>query len=445
MKEIIQLIIAALAMGTARADICEWEGDVRIWTAPVSWRIKRDYVQLCSNNSDGHMKWRYVCDSGWGENEAVIACKQLRYVGVRKTNKKDWYWTDEDEVVIDLNCENQNATRFLNCSFNVGMQSCNYVRGLKCEKCNNNSDCVSPGQCGDGRCRCVESCLNGGVCRVGICQCPVGLSGFQCETCNTSCENGGECNRIEWCECKQGYYGDSCESKECLYQCLNEGTCLSNGTCNCTVGYIGQYCENILNESRNISLPTSTEHVITLSNENDFTQTKTPVISIRKEEDTTHILTTNPGLDGIFTQGISSINLYAAGFSMMGVSSGVILVLCCCHFLVIVSFIFMRREKGCMFGRFNPHESFYEPSQTLVSSYYQIPMTHVAQFENIPNTEREKIMEKSGDEEYTEMKLVYDNRDIISEEIIKQINTEVRKKRKVLLLDQSVVCPNEAY
>ena len=425
----------------ATADICEDAGDVRIWTAPVIWRIRREYVQLCSTNSDGVMKWRYVCDSGWGENEAIIACRQLRYVGVRMTNRKDWYQTGEDEIVTDLNCENQNANGFSECYFTVSMQSCNYVRGLKCETCNSNSGCISPGQCNKGQCECVGPCLNGGVCRMGICQCPVGFSGVQCEKCNTSCMNGGECNTTGQCECKQGYYGEVCESKECSIECLNKGICLSNGTCQCTGGYYGQYCDNIINESENISLPTSTGQITTPWKENNLTQMKTTVITNGKEENTTHVITTNPGWEGINEFVIfSSIDVYAAGFIMMGVSSGIILVLCCCHFVVIVPFILIRRrQRKYKFERVNnPHEAFYEPSQTVVSSNYQIPLTQVAQFENLPNIEWEKYVEKGdNDEVYTEMKLIYDNRETIGEEVLKVINTEIRKERKVISLNQS--------
>ena len=436
MNGILLLLFVSVSLGVATVDICENEGDVRIWVAPVIWRIKREYVQICSNSSGGIMKWRYVCDSGWTRYEAMIACTQLGYVGVRRTNRRDWYYSVNDEIVTDLNCDNRNATSFSECSFDVSRQSCKYVRGLKCERCDDNSGCVS-GQCRDGQCECAGPCLNGAACRFGACECPVGFWGVQCEECNATCLNGGECSGVGQCACKQGYYGDACEFKECLDECLNNGTCLPNGTCKCSYGYKGEYCENVFDESAlttPLSLPTATEQVTTHWKENSSTQTKT---TVRNEESSTAlVLPTDPGLERIHNFLFpSKIDIYTAGFIMMAVSSGIILVLCCCHFLVIIPFMLMRRrQRRYKFVRVEPSDAFYEPSQTVVASNYQIPMTH----ENSPNTGIEKLMENSGDGEiYTEMKLIYDNREIIGQEVLKGINAEKRKKRRVLFLEQS--------
>ncbi|KAI6648041.1 Von Willebrand factor D and EGF domain-containing protein-like [Oopsacas minuta] len=409
----------------AMVDPCEREGDIRWWRGPVSWRNKENYLQLCTNNSIGEMEWRYVCDSGWGETEAKITCKQLGYIGVTKIYMRDWYEGIELESITDIYCYNQNATRLVECSFNVSVQSCIYVRGLKCEECKRDTDCESPGYCRTetGQCQCTELCLNGGVCRLGACQCVTGFTGLQCENCYNSCRNGSEC--------EEGYYGENCESKECLYECQNSGTCLSNGTCSCVFGYSGEFCEKSRNNTQINSTepitPTATEKTTTIPS--IISSTNTSITWSSKLDNTTDTPYTTPSM-GINLLIISGIDMYTAGWIMMALLAVIILVLCCCHFFILVPFLVMKgRERRSRLAIISTHEPFYESLQT-VASYYQIQTDHPQNNLSMNWRKSGVSMNTSGD--YTEMKLVYDNRDIMGEEVIKKINREMREKKRLL-------------
>lgn len=137
-------------------------------------------------------------------------------------------------------------------------------------------------------------CANRGTCKDDFenklrpCECETGKRGPHCEfdetrvpACNLECENGGECTRgvksyaeamfdgfwaqhdgkFQHCECPEGYYGLSCETKavQCgPHMCFNGGKCIQNVNangetmygCDCTVAaenglsHAGQFCQS---------------------------------------------------------------------------------------------------------------------------------------------------------------------------------------------------------
>ena len=405
MEKLILLCVCVIVTVLCNAqDACENHGDVRLWRGPLRWRKKQDYVQLCHNNSNGETEWRYVCDSGWGDNEATISCRQIGFVGVVKAKKPDWFPGSEMESITDLNCTSKNFSRLTECRFNVTSISCIYVRGLTCKKCRVDTDCDPTRQCNteSGKCE-----LEGDT----------GVNG-----------NGTECD--------EGYYGDHCELKECVHGCRNNGTCEPNGTCSCIVGYSGEFCG--INESENNTQfnktkspqspsPSTTEIKVTTSRttttlimtttSNSSNRTAIPSVAT-SEDKSTEITYTTTGAD-LFS--ISTLKIHTIGWITIAVSSVVILVLCCCHFFVIIPFLIMKRnERRAKFQFISTHEPFYESLQTVASDY-QTPLNH-STISNRRKSEAPVIY--SGD--YTEMKLVYDNRDIIGEEMVKKINAEKR-------------------
>ena len=396
MEKLVLLIgCVTLTVMCNAQNACESHGDVRLWRGPVRWRNKQEYVQLCFNNSNGETEWRYVCDSGWGDNEATISCRQIGFVGVVKVKKPDWYQGDEMESITGLNCTSKNVSRLTECRFNVTSISCIYVRGLKCEKCLTDTDCDSPSQCN------AES----------------GKCGFVCD---------------------EGYYGDHCGSKNCMHECRNNGTCEPNGTCSCLVGYSGEFC-GIDESENNITKPTTTTTTTTtlaLSTTKtelttstiaaERTTTTTPNISNRtttpsevKSEDKSTAITHTTASIELFS--VSTLSMHTVGWILVAVSSVVILVLCCCHFFVIIPFLIMKRnERRAKFEFKSTHEPFYESLQTVASDY-QTPLNHST---NTNWRKSEALVNNSGD--YTEMRLVYDNRDIIGEEMMRKIKAEKR-------------------
>ena len=402
MEKLIILFLCVIVTVLCNAqDACDTHGGVRLWRGPVRWRNKQDYIQLCHNNSNGETEWRYVCDSGWGDNEATISCRQIGFVGVVKVKKPDWFPGSEMESITGLNCTSKNISRLIECRFNVTSISCIYVRGLTCEKCHIDTDCDSPRQCN------VES--------------------GKCEIAGETGANGNGTG------CDEGYYGDHCELKECVHECRNDGTCGPNGTCNCLVGYSGEFCgieESENNTQFNITKPTTSTATATTktkvtttiatkrttaSNSPNLTAIPSVVIS---EEKSTEITYTTAGADLFST---STFRMHTMGWLLIALSCVIILVLCCCHFFVIIPFLIMKRkERRAKFEFLSTHEPFYESLQTVASDY-QTPLNHSTS-SNWRTSEAP--VNYSGD--YTEMKLVYDNRDIIGLEMVKKINAEKR-------------------
>ena len=85
-----------------------------------------------------------------------------------------------------------------------------------------------------------EICYKNGTCE----KCPVGKSGDQCElNCNTSCK---ACDKIDYSictECNENYYLQDHKCLRCNDGC-KEGTCKDGGICECKEGFYGSTCEN---------------------------------------------------------------------------------------------------------------------------------------------------------------------------------------------------------
>ncbi|CAJ0578881.1 unnamed protein product, partial [Mesorhabditis spiculigera] len=103
----------------------------------------------------------------------------------------------------------------------------------------------------------ADYCLNNGICSIHLveglkCQCPIGFSGPRCQSLDCEqrgCENDGVClaeGQASKCHCPEGYTGPFCESRadECVAStCLNNGSCNKKGTCNCKRGFFGNSCQ----------------------------------------------------------------------------------------------------------------------------------------------------------------------------------------------------------
>ena len=85
-----------------------------------------------------------------------------------------------------------------------------------------------------------EICYKNGTCE----KCPLGKSGDQCElNCNSSCK---ACDKIDYSictECNENYYLQDHKCLRCNDGC-KEGTCKDGGICECKEGFYGSTCES---------------------------------------------------------------------------------------------------------------------------------------------------------------------------------------------------------
>ena len=148
--------------------------------------------------------------------------------------------------------------------------------GDRCEKKVCFGNCSGKGKCNeiDGTCTCEKNygghqcerfcknnCNNNGDCVDGLCQCRGKFSGEEClnvEACSTfeDCGKRGNCIKQK-CSCFGGFSGKNCEKFECLEKCLNGGRCvvknipsinilygIETPVCECKNGWYGRTCNS---------------------------------------------------------------------------------------------------------------------------------------------------------------------------------------------------------
>lgn len=153
--------------------------------------------------------------------------------------------------------------------------------------------------------------------------------------------------------------------------------CLENGICACKVGYEGDMCETKKTEKG--------DDVITIHNtgiDHRNSTTTSPTNSIDKIKIPAKAL---------------YINQQLAGYVMIGVSSSILVLLCCCHVAVLLIYLKTKKmEKGKLAEVDRTlHSTAVSPFPQTESIYYQIP-----------TASNSVDFTKIGDVEYTSMRLV---------------------------------------
>jgi len=115
--------------------------------------------------------------------------------------------------------------------------------------------------------KCQNNCTGHGVCDGTRCTCDFGFTGDDCSAvlgvCPKNCSGKGRCvfptpppaglsfnasRMVPYCQCIEGFYGDSCNSlasdaaSRCPRNCSGKGYCLTSG-CQCLAGFSGRSCE----------------------------------------------------------------------------------------------------------------------------------------------------------------------------------------------------------
>lgn len=229
----------------------------------------------------------------------IIKIEQMNYI-----NKKDDYSCNDcingycfqgtcicKSGFMGKNCEENEYN--CNCNDNgkcVAENKCECNEGFTGEDCSiknecsyfNNPECLNRGNCLDGKCYCFtpyygkfcensmkiceDNCNGNGYCNDGECQCANKFYGRKCEKKFLNCINGEFNVDLEKCTCKDEYFGDLCQFKNCSDKCgtyeeiKNElfvklsksveikkhisGKCDYNtGKCQCVKGFAGPNCE----------------------------------------------------------------------------------------------------------------------------------------------------------------------------------------------------------
>ena len=153
-------------------------------------------------------------NGGWSNpDHGDDFCYLNDYIGIETRAEYTQLLDNINPKFSGLNCMN-GPTDISMCGGTLTTASCGYVTGLTCLRCTTKNDCLGNANsvCNpDGRCSC-EACENG-VCYVG------------------------------GCLCSDGYQGDICDERICTPVCQNSGECQENNTCNCSFPYTGNRCE----------------------------------------------------------------------------------------------------------------------------------------------------------------------------------------------------------
>ena len=231
--------------------ICTYFNDTEISTTSLSSGLY--FFSMCYNG-------------GWSNpDQGEDFCYLSGYVGIGTRAEYTPIFDTYVPKFSNLNCAGGTSDISL-CGGTLTTNPCGYVTGLSCERCTGENDCLgnSDSICNpDGRCSCKE-CENG-MCHVGDCLCSEGYQGETCEdrVCTPACQNSGECQEGNTCDCSFPYTGHQCEMVvTCNPPCANSSQCLIDveiGTIFCCNGeVVGNDCITPTTSSTLPSLATPT-------------------------------------------------------------------------------------------------------------------------------------------------------------------------------------------
>ena len=83
-------------------------------------------------------EWGTVCDDGWGNNEAIVACKQMGFEGAYDSN---WIFSSSGSIsqtiwLDDVTCTGSES-QLINCNHRgLGVENCGHIEdiGIRCTR-----------------------------------------------------------------------------------------------------------------------------------------------------------------------------------------------------------------------------------------------------------------------------------------------------------------------
>ena len=241
---------------------CQTSGDVRRVNLMIEAinELGNSFVQICLQSGD-RLVWSHICSENleqvaWTPDNGHVLCRSLKGKLSNQADSIGSVTMQEhgpgELKLVNVSCNRTEDGNVLACNHTMTEEACKYVYGISCSFCDNNNNdiCNKPGFCSIATrtCECQSECLHGGFCDVGKCICRDPYYGESCEMkeCDSPCVNNEVCmTNNGTCNCALPFYGDSCQFKMCPNLCSGKGACDNQtGTCECEPQYFGDSCRS---------------------------------------------------------------------------------------------------------------------------------------------------------------------------------------------------------